>query len=99
MTRKTVLNNIRRLHVPERAKHDLIRLSRRAKKLVEKILLFLRRHQQFAESVLLGAIAAYLLSLLPVLGRALGLLALVTGAAIGLMRELGGALRDTFGQP
>jgi uncharacterized protein involved in cysteine biosynthesis len=97
MTRKTLLKNIRKLRVSDRVKEELARLSVRSKKLVENILLFLRRHRQLAESLLLGAIVAFLLTQIPVLGHFLGLCALVTSGAIGLMREMNEALKSTFG--
>ena len=97
MTLKNLLNQIANLRVPDRVKEDLCRLAQKGKSLVEKILLFLRRHRQFAECLLLGAIVAFLLTQIPVIGNFLGLLALVTAGAVGLARELKESLNETFG--
>lgn len=83
-----VINRIRRLNIPQRAKEQLFLLYSRARKLVSGILRFLERHRRFGESVLLGALVAYLLSRIPWIGGFLALCALVTSAALGLLREL-----------
>jgi hypothetical protein len=61
--------------------------------LVAQLLQFLRRHHEFAESLLLGAVVSYLLAYVPIVGPFLGLGTFVTSVVIGLIRELGGALK------
>ena len=83
-----ILDEIRRLDIPAKCKADLAMLCAKAKGLGMRILRFVLSHRQFAEAMLLGAVAAYLLNKLPLVGGFLALCALVTAAAIGLMREL-----------
>lgn len=97
MTEKTVKARVRKLNIPKDAKDALLRLWTRSRALVESILNFIRRHRHLSEALLLGAIVAFLLSQLPVLGTFLGLVALVTAGSVGLMRELRAQLAETFG--
>jgi hypothetical protein len=99
MTERTARSRIRKLRIPRDAKEALLRLWRRCKALVEAILNFIRRHRHLSESLLLGAIVAFLLCQIPVLGTFLGLVALVTAGAVGLMRELRSQLEETFAEP
>lgn len=98
MTKRTVKQRICKLRIPKEAKEALLRLWLKSKALVESILNFIRRHQHLTEALLLGAIVAFLLSQIPVLGSFLGLLALVTSGAVGLMREIRSQLAETFGE-
>jgi hypothetical protein len=88
MTAKEVVDRIRQLQIPRRAKAELLLLWTRAKRLVEGILKFIERHRQFAEAVLLGALIAFLLAQVPWIGGFLALCALVTATAVGVMKEL-----------
>ena len=99
MTEETAKNRICKLRIPQDAKDALLRLYRRAKTLVESILAFIRKHRHLSESLLLGAIVAFLLTQLPVIGNFLALLALVTAGAVGLMRELKAQLAEVFAEP
>ena len=85
---RRIIDEIRRLDIPAKCKAELAMLCAKAKKLGMRILRFLRSHREFAEAMLLGAIVAFLLNKVPLLGGFLALCALVTAAAIGLLREL-----------
>jgi hypothetical protein len=45
-------------------------------------------HRRFGETMILGCVIAFLLAQIPWIGGFLALCALVTSAAMGLMREL-----------
>lgn len=96
MSMKNILHRIHILSVPEPAKSDLRKLAYISKTLVIGVLNFIRRHHIIAESLILGAIAAFLLSHIPFFGFFLGICALITFAAVGLMRELRSQLSDVF---
>ena len=96
MSKFKFIDELRKLDIPAKAKADLAMLYTRAKKLARAILRFLKSHRQFGESLLLGALVAFLLSKVPFIGGFLGLCALVTAAAIGLMRELREDLTKLF---
>lgn len=96
MRPRQVIERIKRLKIPAQAKAELLLLWQRARRLVEGILNFIQRHRRFGEAMILGAIIAYLLSHLPWLGGFLALCALVTAAAIGVMRELKEDLAQLF---
>jgi uncharacterized protein involved in cysteine biosynthesis len=83
-----LIDEIRRLNLPAKIKAELTLLASQAKGLVLAMLRFLKRHQHFAEALLLGALVAYLLTHIPWIGGFLALCALVTAAAIGVAREL-----------
>ena len=91
-----IIDRIKRLNIPSRAKAELLMLWHQAKRLVERILQFLERHREFAESMLLGAIIAWLLAHIPWIGMFLGLCALVTCAAIGVLKEIRSDLDQLF---
>jgi len=62
-------------------------LWHRAQRVVEAMIRFIQRHREFAEAMILGAIIAYLLATF--LARWIpALCALVTAAAIGVLKEL-----------
>ena len=88
MTPREVLNRIRNLNIPRQAKEQLLLLCTRARKLVVGILRFIERHKQFAEAMILGAIIAYLLAHIPWIGNFLALCALITAAAVGVLKAL-----------
>lgn len=100
MNQRTVLTKlmkkIRSLNIPHRVQQGLIRMLRGSKVLLREALLFLRRHRRLTESLLLGAIVAYLLTLVPYAGGFLGAAALITFASIGLMHEFGDGVRSAF---
>ena len=96
MNAQEIIDRIRKLNIPQKAKAELLLLWTRAKRLVEGILRFVARHRQFGEAVLLGAALAWLLSHVPYLGGFLALAALVTAAAIGVMKELREDLNQLF---
>ena len=97
MTLKELYARIARLKICQQAKEALHRLAEELPRLVEKILNFIRRHRQFSEALLLGAVVAYLLTLIPLIGNFFALVALVTAGAVGLARELQAQLHQTFG--
>jgi hypothetical protein len=74
MTEESAKNRICKLRIPQDAKVALLRLYRRARAMVEAILNFIRRYRHLSESLLLGAIVAFLLTQLPVIGNFLALL-------------------------
>lgn len=88
MKSSQVLDKIKNLNIPTKCKAELAMLSRRAKKLVLAVIRFIESHRYFGEAMLLGAIVAFLLGKVPIIGGFLALCALVTSAAMGLMREL-----------
>jgi hypothetical protein len=99
MNEETVRKKIWLLHIAERAKQELLALWHRNKRLVEAIIGFIRKHRRLGESLLLGAIVAFLLCQLPWIGDFLGLIALVTSGAVGLMRELRAQLVESLSVP
>jgi len=91
-----IIDRIKRLNIPARAKAELLMLYHRAQNLGQKILSFIERHRAFTEAMLLGALAAYLLAHIPWIGGFLALCALITAAAIGVMKQLHEDLTDFF---
>ena len=83
-----IVDRIRKLDIPARAKAELLMLYHRARNLGERILRFIERHREFAEAMLLGAIAAYLVAHVPWIGGFLALCTLITAAAIGVMKQM-----------
>ena len=83
-----IIDRIKQLNIPARAKSDLLMLWHKARNLAEKILAYLEHHREFAESILLGAIVAFVVAHIPWIGGFLALCTLVTAAAIGVMRQL-----------
>lgn len=96
MKSSEVISRIRSLRIPRQAKADLVILYTRARKLVVGILRFIERHRRFGEALALGALAAWMLMHVPIIGAFLGLCAMVTAAAIGLMRELREDIQQLF---
>ena len=88
MSKCRIVEEIRKLNIPARAKAELLMLWHKAQKLVEAIIRFIQRHREFAEAMILGAIIAYLLAHIPWIGGFLALCALVTAASIGVLKEL-----------
>ncbi len=99
MKAQEVIDRIRKLNIPQRAKADLLLLWTRSKRLVEGIIRFIARHRHFGEAILLGAALAWMLAHVPYVGGFLALCALVTAAAIGVMRELKEDLDQLFTDP
>ena len=91
-----ILDEIRRLNIPAKVKAELVILASQARSLVVAVIRFIQRHRHFCEATLLGAMVAYLLAHIPWIGGFLALCALVTAAAIGLMRELRDDLTQFF---
>lgn len=91
-----VIDRLKKLDLPARAKAELLMLWSRAKRLVERILAFIEAHREFTEAMLLGAIAAFLLAQIPYFGGFLALCALVTAAAIGLLKQIHADLIQLF---
>ena len=96
MNARDLFERIRKLNIPQRAKAELLLLWSRMKRLVEGILRFIARHRHFGEALLLGAALAWLLNHVPIIGGFLGLCALITSAAIGVMKELREDLNQLF---
>ena len=99
MNEKTVRKKIWLLRISEDAKQSLLALWKRAHHLGENILAFIRKHRHLSESLLLGAVVAFLLCQLPWIGNFAALLALVVSGAVGLMREMRAQLAEVFGEP
>lgn len=93
---KRIIDDIRRLNIPVKVKAELVILAAQAKQLALAIIRFIKRHRRFGEAMILGVLVAYLLSRIPWVGGFLALCALVTAAAIGLMRELREDLTHLF---
>lgn len=93
---KRIFDEIRSLNIPAKVKAELVVLASQARELVIAVIRFIKRHRRFGEAMLLGAIAAYLLAQIPMIGSFLSLCALVTAAAIGLCRELKEDLAQAF---
>lgn len=83
-----LIDEIRKLQIPARAKAELLLLCARAKKLGRKILNFLMRHRHLGEASVLGAVVAYLLCFIPIFGGFMALIALSMSVASGVIREL-----------
>lgn len=96
MNPRDIVDRIRQLNIPARAKAELLLLWQRARRLVEAILRFIDRHRSFGEAMVLGAILAYLLAHIPWIGNFLALCTLVTAAAIGVLKELREDITDLF---
>ena len=88
MTPRQVFEQIRAMNIPAKAKAELLMLWHKCKTIVEAALWFCRRHREFAEAMILGALVAYLLSHIPWIGGFLALCTLITAAAIGVLKEL-----------
>jgi hypothetical protein len=88
MSKCTIIEEIKKLDIPAKAKAELLMLWHKARKLVEGIIRFIQRHREFGEAILLGALIAFLLSQIPWIGGFLALCALITAAAIGVLKEL-----------
>jgi len=88
MSRCKFLDEIRKLDIPSKCKAELAMLYAKCKRLALAVIKFLMMHRRFGEAMILGCIVAFLLTRIPWIGGFLGLCALVTAAAMGLMREL-----------
>jgi len=84
------------MDIPAKAKAELVLLWHRARKVAEGFVGFVRRHREFTEAVLIGAIMAYALSHIPWIGGFLALCTLVTTTAIGVMHELRESIASLF---
>lgn len=93
---KEVIDRIKRLNIPHRAKAELILFYSRCRRLVVGILRFIEKHKQFGEAIILGSIVAYLLMHIPWIGGLLALVALVTAASWGLMRQMQEDINQLF---
>lgn len=85
---RALIERIRALNIPQRAKAELLMLWHHARRLVEAVIGFIMRHNHLGECLVLGAVVAYLVGHVPIFGGFLALMALVTAASIGLMVEL-----------
>lgn len=88
MSKCKFIEDIRKLKIPSQCKAELALLYAKCQRLAAAIIRFLKMHRRFGESMILGCVIAYLLGQVPWIGGFLALCALVTAAAIGLMREL-----------
>ena len=88
MSKRKFIEDIKKLKIPSRCKAELALLYARYRRLAAAIIRFLKTHRRFGETMALGCVIAYLLAQVPLLGGFLSLVALVTSAAVGLMREL-----------
>lgn len=96
MTQSTAFAKIAKLEIPERTKEALRNLWKTMKPLTEEILRFVYQHRHLTDSLVLGAIAAFLLGLIPFVGDFLALAALITLPAIGLLFEIRSLLAKHF---
>ena len=88
MSKCKFIEDIRKLRIPSKCKAELAMLYAKCKLLAAAIVRFIKAHKSFGEAMILGCIIAYLLGQVPWIGGFLALCALVTAAAMGLMREL-----------
>ena len=88
MTPKEAFHKINAMNIPAKAKAELLMLWHKCRSVVEAMLRFCQRHREFAEAMILGALIADRVSQIPWLGGCLALCALVTAAAIGVLKEL-----------
>jgi hypothetical protein len=93
---RKIIKRIQALQIPQRAKADLLLLWTYAKELAEQIVAFVRRHSHLSECLVLGALVAFLVGQLPLIGGLLALMALVTAAAVGLLTELQAEMEKVF---
>jgi hypothetical protein len=91
-----LIDEIRKLQIPARAKAELAILCARAKELGIKILKFLKRHRHLGEASVIGALVAYMLCFIPWVGGFLALVALGLSLASGVVRELREDLATLF---
>lgn len=96
MKRFRIVEAIANLKIPDKAKAELLMLWRKARGVAESILCFLQRHHEFCATLLLGALIAYLLSHIPWIGGFLALCALVTAAALGVLKQLRSDIEALF---
>jgi hypothetical protein len=95
--RRRLIDEIRNLDIPARAKAELAALlCSRARVLGCKILRFLKRHRHLGEAAVMGAVVAYLLCHIPLIGGFLALIALGMSVAGGVLRELREELAALF---
>ena len=87
-TKTRLIDEIRKLDIPNRCKAELAILCARSRKLGIQILRFIRRHRHLGEAAILGAIIAYLLCFIPWVGGFLALIALAISIMGGVIREL-----------
>lgn len=88
-----------KLNLSARVKAELMLLFYAAKDIAIKILAFLKRHKEFIEAMLLGALVALLLTAIPWLGYFLALCSLVTAAALGILAEIRSHFEEFFEMP
>lgn len=93
---RAIIERIRALNIPQRAKAELFLLWSHARWLAEKVIGFVARHHSLGECLVLGAIVAYLLASVPLLGGFFALVALVTAASVGLMVEMIKEIESVF---
>jgi hypothetical protein len=93
---RRLIDEIKDLEIPARAKAELALLCARAKELGRKIIRFIKRHRHLGESAVLGAVIAYLLCYVPFIGGFLALVALGLTVAAGVLRELKDSLAALF---
>ena len=93
---RAIIERIRALDIPKRAKAELFLLWSRARRIAEAVIGFVSRHRHLGECLVLGASVAYLLSRVPGIGGFLALVALVTAASVGLMVELLKEIESVF---
>jgi hypothetical protein len=85
---RRLIDEIKDLNIPARAKAELAILCARAKSLGAQVLKFIRRHRALGEAAVLGSIVCYALCFIPWIGGFLGLVALGMSVASGVLREL-----------
>ena len=96
MNASDAFRQINALNLLAKVKGALFRFYLTSRRIGSLILAFIKRHPHLSESLLLGAIVAFLFSRLPGIGGFLALLALVTSAAVGLMLEMRDSLNSFF---
>jgi hypothetical protein len=88
MSKFKFINQVAEMDIPAKAKAELVMLWHRARTVAEGIVRFIQRHREFAESMILGALMAYLVAQIPWIGAFVALCTLITAAAIGVLKEL-----------
>ena len=99
MNEKEFVNETKRLNLCAAVKAELVMLYHTCRDLAVKIIKALAAHKEMITSILLGAIVAYLCTMLPIFGTLAALVSLVTSAAIGMLAEIKDHLQALFEIP
>jgi hypothetical protein len=93
---RRLIDDIRALDIPARAKAELALLCTKARELGRKIIRFMKRHRHLGEAAVLGAVIAYLFCHIPIIGGFLALVSMALSVATGVLMELKESLAALF---